>query len=160
MSGVKGMNAGEKHCRYIHGETHTRLHKIWESMIARCEYDKHPYYARYGGRGIRVCEEWHEYVSFREWANENGYAEHLTIDRIDNEKGYYPDNCKWATVKDQQRNRSNNRLIEWNGAIKTMTEWAEIMGIKKTTLKERLNSGWDVGKALMHPVRNRAQRRR
>lgn len=157
MSGVKGANAGEKHYRYIHGETHTRLHKIWESMIARCEYVKHPFFNCYGGRGISVCDEWHDYMSFRSWAIENGYAENLTIDRINNDMGYAPTNCKWSTVKEQQNNKRSNRHIEWNGEDRTLSEWSEITGINKTTIKERLNAGWDAEKAFTFPVRLRTK---
>ena len=78
----------------FHRETNSRLHKIWESMLARCEYEKHPHYANYGGRGIAVCDKWHEYTAFRDWAMNNNYADSLTIDRIDNAKGYEPDNCR------------------------------------------------------------------
>ena len=157
MSGIKGSNAGEKHYRYIHGETKTRLHKIWEAMIARCEYEKHPYFADYGGRGITVCVEWHNYVTFRDWAKSNGYSEQLTIDRIDNEKGYAPDNCKWSTMKEQQNNKRNNHYLTWNGETRNITGWSEITGIKKTTIRERINSGWSIEKTLTTPVRQRTR---
>ena len=157
MSGIKGANAGEKCGRYVHGETKTRLHKIWESMIARCEYEKHPYFAGYGGRGVAVCAEWHNYTTFRDWAIKNGYSDRLTIDRIKNECGYNPDNCKWSTMKEQQNDKRNNHRLTWNGETKTVTEWAEIVGIKKTTIKERLNAGWPVEKALTEPVRQRTR---
>ena len=140
-----------------HGETNTRLHKIWESMIARCEYEKHPHFEDYGGRGVSVCAEWHNYTTFRDWAINNDYSDRLTIDRIKNECGYNPDNCKWSTMKEQQNNKRNNRRLIWNGETKTVTEWAEIVGIKKTTIKERLNAGWPVGKALTEPVRQRTR---
>ena len=157
MSGVKGINSGEKSHWYVHGETHTRLHKIWESMIARCEYEKHPYFADYGGRGVTVCEEWHDYLTFRNWAMSNGYSDDLTIDRIKNEDGYNPNNCKWSTIKEQQNNKRNNRRLTWNGETKTVTEWAEVVGISKTTIKERLNAGWTVEMALTTPVRKRTR---
>lgn len=157
MSGAKGMNAGEKHYRFVHGETKTRLHKIWESMLARCEYEKHPYFAYYGGRGIAVCEEWHNYLIFRDWAINNGYSDNLTIDRVQNNDGYNPNNCRWATMKVQQNNKRNNRRLTWNGETKTVTEWADVVGICKTTIKERLNSGWPVEIALSKPVRKRTR---
>lgn len=157
MSGVKGISAGEKSYRYIHGETLTRLHKIWESMIARCEYEKHPYFKDYGGRGITVCAEWHDYLVFRKWALTHGYSDTLTIDRINNEQGYNPENCKWSTMKEQQNNRRNNRRLTFNDVTKTITEWSEIVGINKTTIKERLNSGWTVESALTTPVRRRTR---
>lgn len=111
MSGIKGANTGEKCGRYVHGETKTRLHKIWESMIARCKYEKHPYYADYGGRGITVCDEWHNYIEFRDWAITHGYNDDLTIDRIKNEKGYEASNCRWVTMREQQNNKRSNHIV-------------------------------------------------
>lgn len=157
MSGVKGANAGEKHYRYIHGETHTRLHKIWESMVARCEYQKHPYFGSYGGRGITVCDEWHDYMVFREWAKTHGYLGHLTLDRVDNDLGYYPENCRWATMKEQQNNKRTSHRLTWRGETRTITEWAEYLGMNKTTIKERIRAGWSVDKALTVSVRRRTR---
>lgn len=137
----------------FHRETNTRLHKTWESMIARCEYKKHPHYANYGGRGISVCEEWHKYVSFRDWAVENGYSDDLTIDRIENEKGYSPDNCRWATMKEQQNNKRSNHIVTLFGVSNTISKWAEITGISKTTIRARLENGWTDEDALTVPVR-------
>ena len=141
----------------FHRETHTRLHKIWEAMIARCEYKKHPYYKDYGGRGITVCEKWHEYVNFRDWAIENGYSEDLTIDRIDNEKGYSPNNCRWATMLEQQRNKKSNHIVNLYGVGRTISEWAEITGISKTTIRARLANGWTDEAALTIRVRARTK---
>ena len=135
-----------------HGETKTRLHKIWESMLERCEYKKHKHFSNYGGRGIAVCDEWHDYTKFRDWAVKNGYSTELTLDRINFDAGYSPNNCRWATIKQQQNNKRNNRFITWNGQTKTMAEWSEIMGMNHTTLKKRLNSHWPVEKALTKPV--------
>lgn len=141
----------------FHRETKTRLHKIWESMLERCEYEKHPHYEDYGGRGISVCEGWHDYVSFRNWAVDNGYSDGLSIDRINNDLGYSPDNCRWSTMKEQQRNKRNNRLLTFCGETKTVSEWAENTEINKTTIKERLNAGWPVDIALTKPVRSRTR---
>lgn len=157
MSGVKGMNAGEKNWRYIHGETNTRLHKIWESMIARCEYEKHPYYEYYGGRGIAVCDGWHNYVEFRNWAITHGYKDDLTIDRIENEKGYDASNCRWATMREQQNNKRSNHIVYLKGVGHTISEWAEILGIGKTTIRMRLKSGWSDEDALTVPIRKRTR---
>jgi hypothetical protein len=152
---VKGY-AIEKIGLSTHGETKTRLHRIWRSMIDRCEYEKHPHFANYGGRGIKVCDEWKEYVRFRNWALISGYAENLTIDRKDNDGDYTPTNCRWSTVKEQQNNRRNNHTATLNGVSHTIAEWAEILGIKKTTIKERLKRGWSDEKALTTPVRKRS----
>ena len=87
-----------------HGDTETRLYKIWTGMTSRC-YNKNNYnYQRYGGRGIKVCIEWREYKSFKEWSIENGYQDDLSIDRINNNGNYEPDNCRWADSKTQNRN--------------------------------------------------------
>lgn len=141
----------------FHRETHTRLHKIWESMIARCEYNKHPHYADYGGRGIQVCKEWHEYVSFRDWAIANGYSDNLTIDRIENDKGYSPDNCRWVTMREQQNNKRSNHMVSLYGVKHTISEWADITGINKTTIRARIESGWTDEEAITTPVRARTK---
>lgn len=89
-----------------HGETHTRLYSIWNSMKNRCNNPKRNCYPYYGGRGIRVCEEWeNSFVSFRDWAQNNGYAPHLTLDRINPDKNYEPNNCRWATWHEQRINQ-------------------------------------------------------
>ena len=140
-----------------HGETNTRLHKIWESMIARCEYEKHPYYADYGGRGITVCDEWHSYIEFRDWAITHGYNNDLTIDRIKNEKGYDASNCRWATMREQQNNKRSNHIVYLGEIGHTISEWSEILGIGKTTIRMRIESGWSDEDALTVPVRKRTR---
>ena len=157
MSGIKGANACEKCGRYVHGETKTRLHKIWESMIARCEYEKHPYYADYGERGITVCDEWHSYIKFRDWAITHGYNDDLTIDRINNEKGYEASNCRWVTMQEQQNNKRSNHIVYLGEVGHTISEWSEILGIGKTTIRMRLESGWPDEDALIVPVRKRTR---
>ena len=132
-----------------------RLRKIWMSMHERCEYEKHPQYHNYGGRCISVCKEWSEYIPFAKWAFRNGYEDNLTIDRINPNGNYEPSNCRWVTMKEQQNNKRSNRIIQYQGRKYTLTELAEKSGIKKTTLKERLNSGWSVEDAVNRPVRPR-----
>lgn len=121
-----------------------RLRKIWGSMHERCEYEKHPHYHSYGGRGIYVCDEWDEYIPFAKWAFRNGYAESLTLDRIDNNDGYYPENCRWVTMKEQANNKRTNHYVNIGGELMTVTECAERYGVPKSTVRYRSNLGRDV----------------
>lgn len=132
-----------------HGEFGTRLYGIWSKMIGRCDDtgDK-----LYGGRGIKVCDEWRDYRAFAEWARNCGYSDILTIDRIHNDGNYEPSNCRWATPKQQANNRRSNRLVTYNNRTKTLQQWADYVGMKSHTLKYRLNKGWDIESALMTPV--------
>ncbi len=109
-----------------HGGTHTRLHKTWIGMNRRC-YDKTDNsYKYYGARGIVVCEEWrNSFIKFREWALANGYSDNLTIDRKDNDGNYEPSNCRWVTIKEQNRNTRNNRVMEAFGERKCLADWAD-----------------------------------
>lgn len=133
-----------------------RLHKIWESMNERCNYEKHPHFESYGGRGITVCDKWKTYLPFAKWAFANGYAPSLTIDRIDNNGNYEPKNCRWISVRAQQNNKRSNHTIEFMGETHTISEWSEKTGIKYTTLKERIKCGWSAEKALTTDVRKRS----
>lgn len=127
-----------------HGETKTKLHKRWESMIARCEYKKHPHYCRYGGRGISVCMEWHDYCSFREWAMNNGYFENLTLDRIDPNGNYCPENCRFVTWEQQESNKRNNRFVNHNGEQLTLSQFSRKYNVPKSTVRWRLNNKRDI----------------
>ena len=145
---------------YKHGEakrangSRTRLYVIWCHMIERCYNARSWAFANYGGRGVQVCEEWrNSFVAFREWAITNGYDNMLTLDRIDNDGNYEPSNCKWSTDKEQSNNRRTNRLLTYRGETKTMTQWAETIGMPVGTFKRRLYYGWSVEKAIETPVR-------
>lgn len=124
--------------RKTHGETNTRLYTIWLSMKARCSNPNNNRHNRYGGRGIKVCQKWDEnFLAFKEWALSNGYQDNLSIDRIDNNGNYEPDNCRWSTNKEQCNNRSTNIVIKYNGVEKTATEWGEELGIDTHTIIKR-----------------------
>lgn len=121
-----------------------RLNYLYQNMKLRCKR------ATYKQKGIEVCKEWLEdFHTFKAWALSHGYKNNLTLDRIDNNKGYYPENCRWVTMKVQNNNKNNNRFITYKGQTKTLAQWSEELGIKKTTLHNRLNYyGWTIDKAL------------
>ena len=120
---------------------HTRLHDIWSNMKGRCYNHNDSRYSNYGGRGITVCDEWKDdYFSFYKWAIENGYSDNLTIDRIDNDKGYDPENCRWTDLKTQARNRTSNINITIGNSTRTLTEWCEIFEIPFKTVNGRYKS--------------------
>lgn len=117
-----------------HGLSHHPLNKIWRSMRRRCNNQSSSSYQQYGGRGISVCDEWDNFETFYYWAISNGWIEGLSIDRIDNNRGYSPDNCRFASVKEQARNRTNNVSITVNGITKLQIEWAEILDLSDSTI--------------------------
>lgn len=126
-----------------HGMTNTRLYEIWSSVKQRCYNKKSMAYKYYGGRGIAVCDEWvNDFQAFYVWAMANGYRDDLTIDRIDNNKGYSPDNCRWATYKTQENNRTNNMIVEYKGQKYTVSQLSKILGISQPTLNWRIKHNW------------------
>ena len=132
---------------YKHGKVNTRLYTIWSGMKARCNNVKHPAYDRYGGRGIKVCEEWEKsFEEFEKWAKNNGYEKHLTIDRINNDEGYSPDNCQWSDYYQQARNKSNNSLSLYKGKMRTRGEIAELTGLTYSAVRGRQQDGIDFDK--------------
>lgn len=134
-----------------HGLSNTRLHKIWHSMYCRCYYPSTNQYKNYGGKGIKVCEEWKHingFLNFYNWAINNGYQENLTLDRIDNNGNYEPNNCRWSTPKFQSNHKTNNIYYTLNGVTKTSKEWCDIYNINQTTFKDRLKRGWSLEQAL------------
>lgn len=127
-------------------------------MKARCINDKISDYARYGKRGIDICEEWlRDYTVFSQWARENGYNENLTLDRIDNNLGYSPENCRWVSRKVQANNTRNCLYYAFHGETHTLAEWADIVQIPKTTLWNRIKMyGWSIEQTLTTPVARRS----
>lgn len=132
-----------------HGNRHTKLYHRWCSMRRRCTDSKNKWYNAYGGRGISVCEEWDKsFEAFYKWAQDNGYNESLTLDRIDNYGNYEPANCRWVTMKVQSNNRRSSRFIQYHDKTMTLAQWAEYTGIKSSTIWKRLHDRWPVGEAL------------
>lgn len=140
-----------------YGEAETRLYKIWLSMKQRTTNKNAKAYKNYGARGIVVCKEWKDdYQVFKEWALLNGYHNYLTIERRDNEKGYFPQNCTWIVKSEQPKNRRSNNYITYNGETKTLSEWARLSGIQREVLRDRINNyGWSIEKALTTPTRKK-----
>jgi hypothetical protein len=146
-----------------HGETigyRTRLYGIWRGIIERCEDENSEHYINYGKRGIKLCKEWRgSYIVFRDWATSNEYADNLTIDRIDVNGSYEPNNCRWATSKVQANNRRNNVIIVFNGMSRTIAEWEDYFGWGRERLRNRLRAGWSIEKAMTTPLRKIGKRK-
>lgn len=137
--------------RSIHNASHSSLWQIHKSMKHRCYYMLDKNFKNYGGRGITICDEWlgnAGFVRFMNWALENGFQEGLTIDRIDNDGGYEPSNCRWVTMKEQNLNKRSNAFIEFMGIRKPRSVWADAIGIHSTSLKYRVEK-WGIEKALL-----------
>lgn len=143
-----------------HGKTGNRVLGIWYGMRKRCYYEKDRHFADYGGRGITICDEWkNDFQPFYDWAMSHGYAENLTIDRIDVNGNYCPDNCRWITNEEQQNNRRTSHYLTYNGETHTIKDWAKITGIKYRTLLGRINSyKWDTEKALTVATKTRGEK--
>lgn len=151
---VKSCGCILNHDKITHGLSKHSLYSVWASMIKRC-YDKESdNYGRYGGRGIFVCEEWrHSPKKFYEWSDSvGGRPEGTTLDRVDNDGPYSPENCRWATSTQQSRNKRSNRLITCNGETKCLSDWCLEYGLNTETLRGRLEKGWTIEAALKTPV--------
>lgn len=146
--------------KQMHGLHKTRIYKTWQNMKSRCSNPKASKYYLYGGKGIKVCEEWeHNFLNFYNWAMSNGYRDDLTIDRIDSDKNYCPENCRWATYKEQNSHLSGKAaeefaevLIEYKGEKLNLTQWAKKLGIKQKTLHSRYERGWSIERMLETPT--------
>lgn len=137
--------------RTTHGGTSLRAYRTWEAMKRRCLNPNDPAYEDYGARGITVCDRWLDFANF--FADMGERPEGLTLDRIDNDGPYAPENCRWATRTEQARNTRSCEFITFGGVTKPLPQWAEDCGMKACTLRARLRSGWDVERALTTPVR-------
>lgn len=148
----KSCGCHRESCKVKHGLYRTRIYKIYRSMISRCYNGSQDKYKHWGGKGITVCGEWlSDFVNFYNWSMANGYTDKLTIDRKDNSKGYSPDNCRWTTMMKQQQNRTNSLLVEINGEVKCLTDWANTSGITRSTISTRYYRGFR-GSDLLRPL--------
>lgn len=161
MKGFKMAERDEKgRFKARHGMYGTRLYHIWNGINARCSNPNNKDYKDYGARGIKVCEEWKDSARFFKWALENGYEDFLTIDRIDNNKGYCPENCRWISIEKQQVNKRNVRNIEYNGETHCIAEWNRILRFPKGTIESRIWHGWDNERALSEPIHSNKSHRK
>lgn len=141
-----------------HGGRHERLYLVWMDMRRRCRDKKDVQYMNYGGRGIKVCDEWSDYAAFREWALQTGYdssakSRRCTIDRIDSDGDYCPENCRWADSITQNNNRRNNVFYTLNGKTMTAAMWARENGISNNAIYKRIKAGWSLERALTEKTR-------
>lgn len=135
--------------RNAHGYTHERLYARYRVILRRI-YSPEKYH------GVTICEEWeNNYLAFREWALSHGYNDSLTIDRIDNSKGYSPDNCRWVTPKQQANNRTSNVVVEYDGKQFTLSQLAEYCGLPRTAITQRHRHGWSVEDMVKTPYKSR-----
>ena len=133
--------------RTKHGGVGTPLYAVWAGIKARVGNPNAANYERYGGRGIRICPEWkNDFQSFQKWSMENGYKKGLSIDRIDNNGDYCPENCRWVDGKTQMRNRCVSKIASYHGLEKTIAEWAEISGLPYNTVWHRFDNNWPESK--------------
>jgi hypothetical protein len=138
----------------LHSPYRRKLKDVYQNMIKRCYDPKNKRYDRYGGRGVRVCQEWIEdrYVFFK-WCLDNGYDHGLQVDRIDNNGDYHPFNCRLVSAMVQQNNTSRNRSFTWLGLTLTVAQWERRLGWKRGVMQHRLDRGWDVERMMSQPPR-------
>ena len=130
-------------------EKSQRLYHIWCAMRNRCESNSNIHYNEYGGRGITVCKEWHDWMIFKDWSLNHGYKDDLTIDRIDTNGNYEPNNCRWVTQKEQANNTRSNKYLTYKGRTQTLSQWCEELGLDYFRTKARLNTcGYSVEDAF------------
>lgn len=137
-----------------HGLSRTPLYKTWSSIIQRCTNPNNKEYHNYGGRGISVCSRWEDYNSFHQDMS-SGHKPGLQIDRIDNDGDYSPENCRWVTPSENNRNRRNNKIISTPKGDMTIAEASETFNLSHRTLSYRLAHGWDLSKLFIPPLGKR-----
>lgn len=137
-----------RHGERVRGAGTTKLYNVWSGMLQRVRCTNREDAKYYSLKGVKVFKDWEDYIIFRQWALQNGYKDGLTIDRIDTNGDYTPDNCRFITIADQQNNKSNNRYITCNGISHTITEWTRITGLSWNTIDRRLKRGYTPEEAL------------
>lgn len=137
-----------------HNMSHTRLYQIWAAIKRRCNKPYEKSYKNYGGRGIKMCEEWqNSFEAFMEWAMNSGYSDDLTIERIDVDGNYCPDNCTWISKSGQAGNRRSCHYISYNGEVKTLNEWCKEMNLPYKNIHNRITKlGWSFERAISEPI--------
>jgi hypothetical protein len=153
---VRNLSSGaSKSCGHVHqlnflkhGKTKTRLHEIWLNIRKRCYSPNNTNYPNYGGRGISICKEWGDFETFEKWALDNGYEGLLTIERINVNGNYSPENCTWIPNNEQAKNTRHNIRLEFNGESKILSEWARTLSANYTTIRTRYHKGWKVSEIL------------
>lgn len=135
-----------------HNGKGTRLYEIWRQMRYRCQKEGHSAYPGYGGRGIKVCAEWEDFGNFRSWAMANGYDDSKSIDRIDVNGDYCPENCRWADSKTQMNNRRNTPHYSYLGESLTLSEWSQRLGIPRSTIRNRMKNGLSFAEAVEQKI--------
>lgn len=155
-------SGGKKSCgclryaskNYTHRQTKTDIHNKWLSMKQRCFDKNHGSYAKYGALGITVCDEWkNNFIAFCNWSYENGYKEGMSLDRIDNSKGYSPDNCRWVTWKGQCNNRRSNLKITYRGKTQNLRQWCDELSLNYQLVHQRMKKcGMSFEEAITKPL--------
>ena len=146
--------AARTRCHDFSKAAKPREHSAWSGMLRRCYSEKHPSFIRYGARGIGVCDRWRESFA-RFYADMGDAPTGGWLDRINNDRDYSPDNCRWATAKEQANNRRNNRLLTFNGETMNVQQWSDRLGWSKSIIASRLHYGWSVERILTEAPRKR-----
>ena len=134
-----------------HGGSGTPLYNVWKSMRQRCNNRKSHDYKWYGMDGVKICEEWEDFASFRKWATENGYKSGLTIDRVDSKGPYSPENCRWITIQEQQKNKRNVLKFLYLGDLYTVDTFCDKFGISRAMFYDRKHKGWSLDQIATTP---------
>ena len=147
LTGIKN----RKYKNLSYSKDQSKIYGSWNKMIQRC---KNKNDIHYGGRGITVCQEWLNFENFYYWSIDNGYKIGLTIDRINNNGNYEPNNCRWTTRKEQNRNKSDNIKLTYNNKTFCLMDWSKLTGLNYSCLRKRYQKGWDIEKMLTTPSKN------